>query len=77
MKEYEKKETKTEEIVKWKPTSKLISNLKTTDHRSNNKRERKAMRKAERLRELRRVIDKFAVDDEAVRDNERMKFEND
>ncbi len=77
MKEYEKKETKTEEIVKLKSTSKLISNLKTTDHRSNNKRERKAMRKAERLRELRRVIDKFAVDDEAVRDNERMKFEND
>jgi hypothetical protein len=35
------------------------------------------MRKAERLRELRRVIDKFAVDDEAVRDNERMEFEKD
>jgi hypothetical protein len=77
MKEYEKKETKTEEIVKWKPTSKLISNLKTTDYRSNNKRERKALRKAERLRERRRVIDKFAVDDEAVRDNERMEFEKD
>jgi hypothetical protein len=77
MKEYEKTENKTEEIVKLKSTRKLISNLKTTDYRSNNKRERKATRKAERLRDRRRVIDKFAVDDEAVRDNERMEFEKD